>query len=242
MLEYLEENDMKSAITKLSRAILPAVLAVTALAGCGRPNAGLEDSSGMLEINVSNRRPIAEAASSMGAGQYARSHSYYNANNLKAGMPVMFSASYGSQGGEAGQAKGRLVAGANGDLFFKLEDNPTNQLLYAPGLAKMSGVSLFNLTQYADLINRVSFAEAGGTDRSGQAVYESASGSVVDFRGGTAGSSTSYSDTMELVLKRKNRDSSSETKVYFAKGVGPVALEFREGGAVGGTFKIYIGQ
>ena len=154
----------------------------------------------------------------------------------------MFSASYGSEGGEAGQAKGRLVAGANGDLFFKLEENPTNQLLYAPGLATFTGVSLFNLTKYADLINRVSFAENGGTERSGKAVYESASASVVDFQGGTAGASASYSDTMELVLKRKNHDSISETKVYFAKGVGPVALEFREGGLVGGTFKTYIGK
>jgi|GEM_PF-2650444 len=233
---------MTAAKNNLTRVMLPVLLLAASFTGCGRPNAALEDSSGMLQIDVSNRRPISEGSSSQGAGQYARANSYYSANNLKAGMPVMFSASYGGEGGEAGQAKGRLVSGANGDLFFKLEDNPTNQLLYAPGLAEMSGVSLFNLTKYADLINRVSFAEAGGTDRSGQAVYESASASVVDFRGGTAGSSASYSDTMELVLKRKNRDSSSETKVYFAKGVGPVALEFREGGMVGGTFKIYIGQ
>lgn len=218
-------------------------LALVLTSGCGNRQSSAEDDSGLLEMTTSNRRPISEATSSRGAGQYARANAYAGAANLREGMRLMFSASYGGSGGEAGQARGRLVKSANGDFYFKMEANPTNQLLYAPGLPQFGGgVSLWNITKYVDLINKVSFADAGGTRGDGEAVYGQVSGAIVDFKGGTAGGTASHSDTLELVLKARSGETSSETKVYYAKGVGPVALEFRETGLVGGTFKMYIGE
>jgi len=218
------------------------------LVGCG--NVVNEDGtdSGLLAINVSNRRPITEVASAPAAGQYARSNSYYgySTNMLRAGMKVLFSASYGANGGEAGQARGVLVAGDNGGLFYKQETNTTTQLLLAPGLpfrtnGGSAGTSLWNLSEYVDLVNRVSFAEqsrAGATTD----VYSQVGAYKVDFDGGTAGRQVRYSDAMELTLQKKNRDSVSNVSIYFAQQIGAVALEFRETGAVGGTFKLYIGD
>ena len=116
-------------------------------ASCGVREQGAADSA-LAGINVGNRRPIAEVQSAVTAGHYAVNKGYYNTSDttlLREGMAVLFSASYGSGGGEAGQARGVLVrcdsfrgvAGAvkwqDGDLCFKPQANTTMQLLLAPG-------------------------------------------------------------------------------------------------------------
>jgi hypothetical protein len=245
-----EDRTMNMTMTK-KMTVCGGLLALAALAhGCG-PKA-LEEGGGseLLAITVSNRRPIAEVENFYKAGSYARTHDYYGyaANMLRPGMKVMFSASYGSGGGEAGQSRGVLVQGEDGGLYYKQQQNTTTQLLLPPGLSfRSSGgssTSLWEMKSYLDLINRVAFAEASYGDEAGQGteVYSALSAYTVDFEGGTAGSAVSYQDAMELKLEKENRGSRSNVSVYFAKGVGAVALEFRETGSVGGTFKVYIGD
>lgn len=225
-------------------AMTAAIYVALVAAGCGRTSGLGSDASEPLSISVSNRRPIAEVSSPSHAGTYAKANNYYgySANQLKAGMKVLFSASYGSDGGEAGQSRGVLVE-KNGGLYYKQLDNTTTQLLLPPGLSfdgGSSGTSLWEMKNYLDLINRVAFSEAShGPSKD---VYTKLSAYAVDFEGGTANSSVGYKDSLELKLEKSNEDSRSNVSVYFAKGVGAVALEFRETGAVGGTFKIYIGD
>ena len=216
--------------------------------GCAPPQNDSDFGGELLAIDVSNRRPITEVASPARAGEYAKGNAYYGyaSNMLKPGMKVLFSASYGATGGEAGQSRGVLVAGDNGDLFYKQESNTTSQLLLAPGLPFRSngggsGTSLWNMTEYVNLVNRVAFGEASKSGASTE-VYTQTSAWKVDFRGGTAGRQVSYADAMELSLEKKNPDSVSNVSLYFAQNIGAVAMEFRETGTTGGTFKIYIGD
>lgn len=236
--------------SKKHRGLATLVLgASTFLAtACGQRFSEEESVSTPLAINVSNRRAIAEVTSPTHAGTYAKSNNYYGyaANQLKAGMKVMFSASYGASGGEAGQSRGVLVE-KNGGLFYEQQDNTTNQLLLPPGLPfnnGSNGVSLWDMRAYLDLINRVAFSEATSYGEApNKDVYAQVSAYQVDFEGGTAGRTVDYKDAMELKLEKGNPDNSkSNVSVYFAKGVGAVALEFRESGLVGGTFKIYVGD
>ncbi len=227
----------------MAKFMMTVLIAALTAAGCAKqkPAAGAD----LMSIDVSNRRSIAEVVSAPTAGTYAKSNSYYGyqVNQLKAGMTVLFSASYGADGGEAGQSRGVLVTGKDGGLYYKQRDNTTSQLLLPPGLSLdgQGDVSLWEMRSYLDLINRVAFNEsqraASETD-----VYKSVSAYKVDFEGGTASASVSYKDAMELKLEKSNADSVSNVSLYFAKSVGSVALEFRETGAVGGTFKIYIGE
>jgi len=63
------------------------------------------------------------------------------------------------------------------------------------------------------------------------------------FRGGTAGKQVTYNDALEVALNRaSDRGTYSNVKVYYAKGTGPVALEFRENSQPTGTFKFYLGE
>lgn len=222
----------------------------TALVGLGSacaPNKAQETGSEALAINVSNRRPLSNVKNPTGASHYAQANNYYSyaANQLKAGMPVMFSASYGANGREAGQSRGVLVE-KDGSLYYQQIETTTMQLLLPPGLTHndRNQASLWDMKAYMDLVNRVAFAESAVERTAGGAtpVYTATDASLVDFEGGTAGAQVAYRDAMELRLERSSRDVASNVSVYFAKGVGPVALEFRETGAVGGTFKIYIGD
>lgn len=241
---------MKFAMTRLPGLSLSVLLGATALlsTACGRRLGEGDDASSPLAINVSNRRAITEVTSPTHAGTYAKSNNYYGyaANQLRAGMKMMFSVSYGASGGEAGQSRGVLVE-KDGGLFYEQQDNPTNQLLLPPGLTfnnGSDGVSLWDMRAYLDLINRVAFSESGAHGETpAKDVYAQVSAYQVDFEGGTAGRTVDYKDAMELKLEKSNPDSSkSNVSVYFAKGVGAVALEFRETGMVGGTFKIYVGD
>lgn len=178
--------------------------------------------------SVSNRRAIASISDFTQARTYANEGSYLapTLNALKPGMSVLFSASYGI-GGEAGQARGVLVEENNG-LHYKQLANPTGQLMLPPGTWEM--------TSYIDLINRISFASQGP-------VYGGLAASLVDFRGGTAGRSVEYKDVLELTLALDSYgDAKSQVSVYYAKGIGPVGMEFREASSPGGTFKVYIGD
>jgi hypothetical protein len=229
-------------------ALVMGTLALLTFVGCAPAEEGADFGGDLLAIDVSNRRPIAEVASPARAGEYAKGNAYYGyaANMLKPGMKVLFSASYGAAGGEAGQSRGVLVEGENGDLFYKQESNTTTQLLLAPGLpfrssGGASGTSLWNLTEYVNLVNQVAFGEASKAG-SPTEVYAQTSAWKVDFKGGTAGRQVSYADAMELSLEKKNPDSVSNVSLYFAQNIGAVAMEFRETGAPGGTFKIYIGE
>jgi hypothetical protein len=245
------EVPLKQRPTLVRALPLFAVLAATlALPACARPEKA-DAASSPLSIDVGNRRKIEALAGPGGAATYAKENQYYAfaANRLKAGMTVMFSASYGAGGGEAGQSRGKLVE-KDGGLYYRQEENPTLQLLLPPGLAFASsatGTSLWEMRSYLDLINRVAFNDAPkyASDSSAAAsnVYADLSAFTVDFDGGTASSSVAYKDALELKLTRANRDDSrSDLSVYFARGVGAVALEFRETGPVGGTFKVYIGD
>ncbi|MBY0369881.1 hypothetical protein K2X33_04290 [bacterium] len=175
---------------------------------------------------------------------YANTNNYYLAVNLRAGMRVLYSASYGV-GNEAGQAAGTLVE-KDGSFFFKQSSNPTNQLLLPPGLPFNSGtdVSLWDVGAYMELINRVAFSDPNTSSRTNNNVYSAIrSANIVDFKGGTAGASVTYKDALEVNYNHQVATrSDSNLKIYYARGIGPVALEFRESMVPSGTFKIYVGE
>lgn len=174
---------------------------------------------------------------------YASTNNYYFSVNLKEGMRVLYSTSYGING-EAGQAAGVIVK--KGDKFyFKQKKNPTGQLLLPPGMPFNGNVehSLWDIGAYMDLVNRVVFSEPNTASKTSSDVYGKPEAALVDFKGGTAGSSVTYTDALEVGFTRSvSKASKSDWKVYYAKGIGPVALEFRETMSPSGTFKFYVGE
>ena len=195
-----------------------------------------------VAIDVTKRERIGSIADFDQVKVYASTNSYYHVPNLRAGMPVFFSASYGV-GGEAGQARGVLVE-KDGKLFFKQTGNPTNQLLLAPGnpFNGNQDASLWDMEAYVKLINRVAFSDPNEVSRTATDVYPTAGLDVykVDFKGGTAGGTVDYKDALEVGMKLQ--ESGTDVKLYYAQGIGPVALEFRERSSPDGTFKVYIGS
>lgn len=193
-------------------------------------------------INVSNRRPI-EAPNYTMLRSYANSGNYYLSVQLHDGMKVSFSASYGV-GGEAAQARGTLVQ-QDGRFYFRQDANPSMNLLLPPGLPLNAGtdVSLWDVGAYMELINRVAFSQSNMASSSENDVYSKPQAYLVDFDGGTAGSTVKYSDAMEVDFNKSlESGANSNFQAYYAKGVGPVALEFQENSEPQGTFKFYLGQ
>lgn len=195
-----------------------------------------------VSLNVTNRRPVT-LSDVTALRTYASDNAYYLTVNIRPGMKVLYSASYG-MGGEAGQASGTIVE-KNGRFWFKQQNNPTSQLMLPPGMPFNSSVehSLWDVGDYLRLVNRVSFSDPNEASMTANDVYGSPAAALVDFKGGTAGGSVTYKDALEVVFNKTiaNR-SSSDLRVYYAKGIGPVALEFRENATPSGTFKMYLGQ
>ena len=126
--------------------IIGALLSV--LSACGGSHNEDADSE-VASVDITNRRPLADLRDFVAAGRYAHTHTY-DAQTLRAGMKVLFSASYGV-GGEAGQSRGVLVE-RGGKLFYQHESNPTSQLLLAPGQSFNgdSHESSWDMTNYFD--------------------------------------------------------------------------------------------
>lgn len=228
--------------SKALRAMGVITFAVT-ITSCGQ---AVKDAGGaeLMGHSTSNRRAIAEVVSHAKAGTYARSNQYYgyDRTRLVPGMRVMFSASYGAGGGEAGQARGVLVQGENGDLYFKPEANTTTQLMLAPGqtFEQNRGSSLWNISQYLELVNQVAFND--GLTKSGAPgeTYTKVGAALVDFTGGTASRQVTYQDVLELNFVKGERGIQSKVDAFYSKATGAVAMEFRETGLAAGTFKLYI--
>ena len=191
---------------------------------------------------VTNRRPI-PVTTLTGLRSYAQTNNYYLSVNLAAGMQLSFSASYG-MGGEAAQASGVLVE-QNGKFWFQQQANPGSNLLLPPGLPlnNDTGVSLWDIGAYMQLVNNVVFSQTSTTGASMNQVYGDPQTYLCDFSGGTAGNEVSYTDALEADFSRSIAgQSNSSFKAYYAKGIGPVALEFEEDMEPAGTFKLYLGS
>jgi hypothetical protein len=195
----------------------------------------------MTAINVSNKRPL-QISDVTGLTDYATHGNYYLSVNLHAGMAVSFSASYGI-GNEAAQASGTIVQ-KNGKFWYQQDTNPGVNLLLPPGLASNSsdGTSLWDIGAYMALINRVTFSQPNAASLSTSNVYDGLQGYLVDFQGGTAGNTVSYTDAMEIDMNKTVTGGTSTFQVYYAKGIGPVALQFEETAEPSGTFEFYLGQ
>jgi hypothetical protein len=197
----------------------------------------------VLSIDVSNKRPV-QLSTNQELASYATQNNYYYSVNIKAGMRVLFSASYGI-GGEAAQAEG-VVVEKNGHFFYQQQGNPSSNLLLPPGLSldSQDGVSLWDLGAYMDLINRVAFSQSNASWATSNDVWSSPQAAMVDFRGGTAGQSVFYQDALEVDFSKSfdGRGSTANWSVYYGKNIGPVALEFNEDMEPAGTFKFYLGN
>ena len=195
-----------------------------------------------VSLSVTNRRPL-QLNDVPELRSYASTNTYYLTANVKSGMKVLYSASYGI-GGEAGQGSGVIVE-KNGRFWFKQLKNPTSQLMLPPGMPFNGSVehSLWDIGAYLHLVNRVAFSEANEASKTSHDVYGAPAVAMVDFRGGTAGATVTYKDALEVVFNRTvaNR-SRSDLRIYYARGTGPVALEFQEHSTPSGTFKMYLGQ
>ncbi len=242
---------MKTKIYKIFA--LAAIMSSVACTSAQNKNVGSD--SGIFAMSVSDRKPVTDIKDYLTARSYAKTNSYYTEvdtclGTLKPGMSVAFSTSYGANGGEAGQSRGVLVE-KNGSLYYQQKENTTKQLLLPPGdgshvngVIRSGGVSDWDVVAFSKLACKVAFADQLPRSYTGadMPVYERIGASVVNFTGGTAGKQVSYSNALELQLKKTNADrSESNVSIYFAKDTGAVALEFKESGMVGGTAKVYLG-
>ncbi len=196
-----------------------------------------------FSMTVQNRVPI-DLNTIRQLRTYASTNNYYFGINLRHGQRVMYSVSYGTQG-EAGQARG-VVIEKDGRFWFKQQANPTGQLLLPPGQVINSNNehSMWDIGSYMELVNRVAFSAPSANYHTANDVYSTApEAALVDFTGGTAGQSVHYKGALEVVFKHSvSGRSKSEWKAYYSKGIGPVALEFREDKSPSGVFKFYLGE
>lgn len=205
--------------------------------GCGEGTEFLRNGTGPLAINVLQRTPLGAGE----RGTFSEGLTEAAPSPLADGVEVYFAASYGTEG-EAGQARGRLTA-RNDGLYFVQEANPTGQLMLAPGQIFSKGDdSLWEFGSYMQLLTDVardSLAKGSGR----YAMYDQVELSRVSFDGGTAQRHVRYDDAVEVSLQATSAAGvTTNTLIYFLEGRGPVAMEFRENGAVGGTFKMYVGS
>lgn len=225
-------------VMKLKNLVVGATVFLT-LVAC-RPGAVEEGSSGGLFSSSSTKVKDLDVKNYSDLYAQAKAGNYL-ALSLQAGDKVMYSASYGV-GGEAAQAWGKLVS-ANGGLFFKQLENPSNNLLVAPGAPHSSSggsnASLWDFEAYSHLVHRVGFG--GYATGANRAIYSGLSAAIVNFSGKTAGEGTrTYSEALEISLTNKNQDgSTTRTKIWLSKGCGVIGMEYTENGSVGGTSKMY---
>lgn len=223
-----------------------AVVAVLGFTSCIRGPKEGADQSKLLRIETSGSQDLsAEAGSPEALCSYLKSQGYFPRNTFSAGTPVAFATSYGtdsqsSSGAEAGQAHG--VVGSDG--LFEQKDNVTMQVLLCPGSFgglrggkcnwKLSGDDGYAELAFRVVCNRAANYGSAGRLHPG---YDSMKVSKVGIKASTAGKSFSHADTVEVALS----GSSSKAHIYFAKGSGLVATEFREKSQPDGTAKVYFG-
>lgn len=191
-------------------------------------------------INIKNRKPLETVQDMSALRTYATSNEYYFTVNLRHGMKISYSASYGI-GGEAAQAEGVIVE-KDGKFLFQQHSNPSSNLLLPPGVPfnSSSRTSLWDIGAYLEMVNRVALM---GNGIRGNSLYNEPEAALVDFEAGTAGNTVRYRNALEASFtKTLDNRSTSNLKVYFARGIGPVVLEFRETSSPGGTFKFYLGE
>lgn len=224
--------------------ILVLTLAPILSTGCISRNT-TPDTSGAFQMSFNNSQAVS-AASGDDLLAYLKSNGFYSTSAVGAGAKVYYSTSYetddkGSSSAEAGQAYGALE-NRNGALMFKQQDMVTTQLLLCPGSS--GGMSGDGTCQwrfdgpagYLQLMYDVATAKASSVSASIHPGYKNMKVSRGAMNGGTAGGSVSYPDVVEVSLS----GGESNTEIYFAKGVGPVAVEFRETTMPAGTAKVYI--
>jgi hypothetical protein len=230
----------------MKKLIAVALVTVAFTGQVGRADESANPTVGALPplmFSTKNQTPL-QVKSVSDVKTYAMENDYFFPSYLRDGMKVLYSASYGI-GKEAAQARGHIVE-RNGKFLFKQDANPTMNLLLPPGLPmnnSQDDVSLWDIRGYLMLINRVAFSSHNLMSKTENDIYSVPSASVLDFEGGTAGSTVSYPNALEVKYSSSVQGrSNSNLKVYFAKGTGPVALEFTESMTPSGTFKFYLGQ
>ena len=234
---YLKQNT--------SLMLIAALIGLT-VTGCVKKNSNDGSSTQLLQIQESASQDLsAEAGTADSLCQYLNSQGYAQGNSFPSGTQVAFSTSYGvdtqdSNRAEAGQAHGSV----GNDGYFYQKDMTTTQLLICPGaLSGMSGGKcLWKMNGddgYAELAKRVVCNTAGnyGSRAALHPGYRSMKTSKVSFKASTAGKSFTYQDAVKVELA----GGSAQTQIYFAKGVGLVATEFRENSSPNGTAKVYFG-
>jgi hypothetical protein len=176
---------------------------------------------------------------------YLNAEGYFPSNSYAEGTPLAYSTSYGvdsqeSSAAEAGQAHGTIMA--SGKFFQK--NLTTRQALICPGSFSgfSSGQCLWKVGGdggYADLAHKVVCNKAANYGSKGRLHpgYTSMKTAKVSFSASTAGQTYRHDDAVRVTLEGGN----SSAHVYFAKGVGLVATEYREKALVNGTAKVYIG-
>lgn len=222
------------------------LLAALSMSSCMQKKSGADNSAQLLKIDEEGSQDLSSEAGTPDAlCSYLDSAGYFPGNTYPAGTEVAFSTSYGvdaqnSNSAEAGQAHGVIES----DGFFNQRNMTTTQLLICPGSfsSTRTGKCAWKMSGddgYAELARRVVCNKAGTFGSKGRLHpgYESMKVSKVSFKASTAGRSYSHSDAVKVELA----GGVSKTQIYFAKGIGLVATEFRERSSPDGTAKVYIG-
>ena len=192
-----------------------------------------------------NGRSDLNLSSSVDIMTYLKENGFYAFESAKPGTQIYYSTSYEtddkqSSAAEAGQESGTL-GNRNGASMFEHGENNTTQLLLCPGWSggmNGSGSCLWRFDGplgYLQLIYDVATASASTRANGIHPGYQAIKVSRGEMTGGTAGGSVSYPDVVEVSLT----GGETATDLYFAKGIGPVAVESRGNEMPAGTYKFY---
>ena len=201
--------------------------------------------SQVLSMNVSGRQVKSELSNPAALMAFMKQNGYYSTAIAAPGVRLFYSTSYetdqkSASSAEAGQANGVLQQGQGG-LFFSQAENVTTQALVPPGAGSrfgdgMSRWKFDGKDGYAQLLLDVATNQRARRPGGLHTGYQQMEVALVSFSGGTAGGQVQYSDTLEVSLT----GGQSKTEMYFAKGLGGVAVEFREDYMPAGTMKVYL--
>jgi hypothetical protein len=180
--------------------------------------------------------------------KYIDENKFYDRSFSMVGKEVAFSTSYGvdtkeSSTAEAGQAFGTV----NSDGYFEQKDFVTTQLLVCPGAFNglYSGKCAWNIQDYAKLAYEVVCNKAR-TYGSPMKFHPGFNGQTVktisNFKASTAGKTYNVGNAAVLMVELLGPSTGTSAMIYFAKGIGFIASEFREKDAPDGTAKVYAGK
>jgi hypothetical protein len=204
-----------------------------------------EGSSDLLSVKGSEIEDLSSQLSTPDqVCSYLKEQKYYTGNKVSAGTEVAYSTSYktdkvDSNAAEAGQAFGKVTD----DGKFYQSDFVTKQILICPGATSglYAGKCLWTINGdrgYLQLAYDVVCNKAANYGSRGRLHpgYTSMTVKKKSIVVNTAGKTFKHDDVVAVHLEGSN----NQSDIYFQKGQGVAAIEFRGDESPSGTSKVYF--